>query len=133
MPPSYPPAHEKARRQSNPGPQTGCYSYRQQAVNGFQLQRFRSRYNIRAMPKRSRKPAKPKGTQQLARGVLDSIALDAEPTKRKAAKKKAKDPAAVALGRKGGKKGGPARAAGMSAEERSESARNAAKARWRLP
>ena len=41
-----------------------------------------------------------------------------------------KNPAAVALGRLGGRKGGPARAASMTAEERSESARNAVKARW---
>jgi hypothetical protein len=43
---------------------------------------------------------------------------------------KKKNPAAVALGRKGGKKGGPARAASMTAEERSESARRAVAARW---
>lgn len=42
-----------------------------------------------------------------------------------------KNPHAVALGRLGGKKGGKARAANMTAEERSESARNAAKARWK--
>jgi len=41
-----------------------------------------------------------------------------------------KNPAAVALGRLGGKKGGKARAARMTAEERSESARRAAAARW---
>jgi len=41
-----------------------------------------------------------------------------------------KDPAAVALGRKGGKKGGPARAASMTAKQRSESARKAVQARW---
>lgn len=41
-----------------------------------------------------------------------------------------KDPAAVALGRKGGKKGGKARAARMTPEERSEAARKAALARW---
>jgi len=41
-----------------------------------------------------------------------------------------KNPYAVALGRKGGKKGGPARAANMTAEERSASARNAVMARW---
>jgi len=45
-------------------------------------------------------------------------------------KPKKKNPAAVALGRKGGLKGGPARAANMSAEERSESARKAVTARW---
>ena len=42
-----------------------------------------------------------------------------------------KDPAAVALGRKGGLKGGKARAESMTAEQRSEAARKAAQARWR--
>lgn len=46
----------------------------------------------------------------------------------KAAKKK--DPAAVALGRKGGKKGGLARAAKLTPKQRSESARKAVQARW---
>jgi hypothetical protein len=41
-----------------------------------------------------------------------------------------KDPAAVALGRKGGKKGGPARAAKLTPKQRSESARRAVQARW---
>lgn len=36
----------------------------------------------------------------------------------------------MALGRKGGKVGGPARAASMTPEERSESARKAVTARW---
>ena len=47
-----------------------------------------------------------------------------------AAKPAKKNPHAVALGRKGGKKGGPARAANMTPEERSESARKAVLARW---
>ncbi len=42
-----------------------------------------------------------------------------------------KDPAAVALGRKGGLKGGKARAAAMTPEERKASAQKAAAARWR--
>jgi hypothetical protein len=41
-----------------------------------------------------------------------------------------KDQAAVALGRKGGLKGGRARAAKMAPEQRAEIARKAAKARW---
>jgi hypothetical protein len=44
--------------------------------------------------------------------------------------RKRKNRYAVALGRKGGLKGGPARAANMTPEERSESARNAVLARW---
>jgi hypothetical protein len=35
------------------------------------------------------------------------------------------------LGSKGGKKGGPARAAAMTSEERSDSARKAVAARWK--
>lgn len=41
-----------------------------------------------------------------------------------------KNPAAVALGRLGGKKGGKARAASLTPEQRSEIARKAAAARW---
>lgn len=41
-----------------------------------------------------------------------------------------KDPAAVERGRQGGLRGGVARAARMTAEERSEAARHAAQARW---
>jgi hypothetical protein len=41
-----------------------------------------------------------------------------------------KNPAAVALGRLGGLKGGDARAASMSAERRREIAQRAAKQRW---
>ena len=41
-----------------------------------------------------------------------------------------KDPAAVALGRRGGLKGGKARMALLSPAERSELARKASKARW---
>lgn len=38
---------------------------------------------------------------------------------------------AVALGRRGGLKGGPARAAALTAEERSRQAREAVMQRWR--
>ena len=42
----------------------------------------------------------------------------------------AKNPAAVALGRLGGLKGGKARAKALSPQQRSEIAKKAAKARW---
>ena len=42
-----------------------------------------------------------------------------------------KNPAAVALGRLGGRKGGPARAKKLSARRRQDIARKAAKARWK--
>ena len=55
-----------------------------------------------------------------------SIAQDAteEPTSQK-------NPAAVVLGRLGGLKGGPARAAKLSATKRSRIAKKAATARWK--
>jgi hypothetical protein len=76
------------------------------------------------MPKRSSKTKKPKDTQQLARSVLDRAVPDAEPPKPE------KNPAAVALGKLGGAKGGPARAASLSAAKRKAIAKKAASARW---
>jgi hypothetical protein len=74
------------------------------------------------MPKRSKKPA---DLNRLAAAIVgDATNGEVESVDDK------KNPAAVALGRKGGLKGGKARAASMSAEERSAAARKAAKARW---
>lgn len=75
------------------------------------------------MPKRSRKPA---DLNKLASSIVDQ-ATGGEPVPDPNA---GKDPAAVALGRKGGLKGGKARAARMTAKERSEAARHAARERW---
>jgi hypothetical protein len=44
-----------------------------------------------------------------------------------------KNPAAVALGRLGGLKGGKARAMALSAEKRHEIAKKAAESRWKSP
>lgn len=74
------------------------------------------------MPKRSGKP--PTDENKAAKSILDAIAALSGETD-------GKDPAAVALGRKGGLKGGPARAKSMTAEERKENARKAAEARWK--
>ena len=76
------------------------------------------------MPKRSRKKEKrPSDPNQLAKMVVDQLTESSQDSPKK-------NPAAVALGRLGGLKGGKARAKKMTAEERSESARKAAKARW---
>ena len=72
------------------------------------------------MPKRSSKQSGPSG---IARHVLDAVVPDAEPPKEK-------NPAAVALGRLGGLKGGKARAEKLSAEQRKRIAEKAARARW---
>lgn len=55
---------------------------------------------------------------------------DEEPAKKKPAKP-VKNPAAVALGRLGGLKGGKARAEKLSAKKRAEIAKKAARARWK--
>jgi hypothetical protein len=76
------------------------------------------------MPDRSRK--RPRDPNALAKQIVDEATGEAEPFDPDAGK----DPAAVALGRKGGLKGGKARAAKMTPEQRQEAARKAARARW---
>jgi hypothetical protein len=58
--------------------------------------------------------------------VLDTLIERSE-----AEAKPEKNPAAVALGRLGGVKGGPARAASLTPRKRSEIAKKAAAARWK--
>lgn len=76
------------------------------------------------MPDRSRK--RPRDVNELGAWIVEHATTD-EPEPDPDA---GKDPAAVALGRKGGLKGGKARAASMTPEQRSEAARKAAAARW---
>ena len=76
------------------------------------------------MPDRSRK--RPTDPNALAFQIVGEATGEIEPVDPDAGK----DPAAVALGRKGGWKGGRARAASMTAEERSAAAKKAAEARW---
>jgi hypothetical protein len=78
------------------------------------------------MPKRSRKPP-PDPVQAAYEAVQALTGAEDEPQKKPAKK----NPHAVALGRKGGLKGGPARAEKLTAKQRSASARKAAKARWK--
>lgn len=76
------------------------------------------------MPDRSRK--RPRDPNQLGKLIVDIATGDVEDT----APDDGKNPAAVELGRKGGLKGGKARAQKLSPEQRSEIARKAAQARW---
>ncbi len=70
---------------------------------------------------------RPRDANQLAKSIVD-IATgeteDREPTP----EQQGKDPAAVSLGRRGGLKGGEARAKSLSAKRRTEIAKAAAKA-----
>lgn len=81
------------------------------------------------------KPKRPKDMNQLAASIVaiasgeaeDGPASDPKPEK---PTDPTKNPAAVALGRLGGKKGGRARAEKLTPEQRSEIARKAAAKRW---
>ena len=88
------------------------------------------------MPTRSSKPAPLRiarparlDVNQLAKRILDEATGDQPKTE----PPPVKNPAAVALGKHGGKMGGAARAAALTPEQRSEIAKKAAQARWRKP
>ena len=78
------------------------------------------------------KAKRPKDTNQLAKMIVDMATGEIEPD---SLADDGKNPAAVALGRLGGLKGGKARAESLSAKKRSAIAKKAATARWsaRIP
>ena len=78
------------------------------------------------MPKRSSK--QPSDVNMIAAQIVGAATKSADETKKE--KLEEKNPAAVALGRLGGKKGGPARAIKLSAKQRKEIAQKAARKRW---
>jgi hypothetical protein len=78
------------------------------------------------MPDRSTK--RPRDTNQLAYQVM--LESTGQAPKFEPPAEKPKNPAAVALGRLGGLKGGHARAAKLSRRKRSQIAAKAAKIRW---
>lgn len=77
------------------------------------------------MPDRSSK--RPRDLNQLAKLITDRATGQAESEK----PDQDKDPAAVSLGRRGGLKGGPARARILTAKRRKEIAKKAATSRWK--
>jgi hypothetical protein len=85
------------------------------------------------MAKKQRKPKTP-DPASFAFGIMQHVVEatgDTPATPAPPPDQAGKDPAAVALGRKGGLKGGPARAAKMTKAQRVASAKKAAAARWR--
>lgn len=81
------------------------------------------------MPDRSSKK-RPADLNQLARSIVDAATGEREPEDQRQDAQPEKNPAAVSLGRLGGKKGGQARAKKLSAEQRREIARKGAAKRW---
>jgi hypothetical protein len=87
------------------------------------------------MPKRTSKKSRPADISQMARAIVEAATGESlaeqstpkEPTKKPTHEK---NPAAVALGKLGGKKGGFARAKKLSPEQRKAIAQKAAQARW---
>lgn len=84
------------------------------------------------MPNRSSIAKNPRDVNMLARAIVDAATgPDGRPEAwLTAAVDEGKNPAAVALGRLGGAKGGPARAASLTPRKRKQIARRAALARW---
>lgn len=80
------------------------------------------------MPNRSSKPKRPSDINQLAKSIVDQAASETPGTP---PDDSGKNPAAVALGRLGGLKGGMARAASLSKKRKTEIAKKAAAARWK--
>lgn len=74
------------------------------------------------------KSKRPRDPNQLAKLIVDMATGDAPPD----TTVNGKNPAAVALGRQGGLKGGKARAERLTKQERSEIAKIAASARWKV-
>lgn len=74
-------------------------------------------------------PKRPRDLNQWAKRMVDIATGEVEdhaPTP----EEQGKDPAAVSLGRRGGLKGGKARASTMTPEQRREIAQKAARSRW---
>ena len=83
---------------------------------------------IRTMPHKLLK--RPRDPAQLAKLMIDIASGEVADRAPEPIVNPDKDPAAVSLGRRGGLKGGKARAASLSPKRRAEIARKAAKARW---
>lgn len=77
----------------------------------------------------SKKKKRPRDLNRLAFSILEDATPEDRPVPPPPDEPE-KNPAAVALGRLGGLKGGRARARKLTPEQRSEIARKAAKARW---
>lgn len=82
------------------------------------------------MPRRASKPTEPEDANQAAFRVVRELTGDEQESRPLPPPPKKKNPAAVALGKLGAKKGGVARAASLSPDERRAIAKKAAAKRW---
>lgn len=91
------------------------------------LELSRNRGHIAGMSEKH--PKRPRDLNQWAKHMLD-IATGAIEDRERAPEEQGKDPAAIARGRLGGVKGGKARAAALTPEDRRLAAQKAVRARW---
>lgn len=78
----------------------------------------------------AKKKKKPTDLNLLAKSIVDDATNEDPTTEDPSTQEPSKNPHAVALGRLGGLKGGKARAKKLTAKQRKEIAKKAAKARW---
>lgn len=86
-------------------------------------------YHIHMSDDTPKKKKRPRDPNQLAAQIVGEAVGDILPDS-DADNNDGKNPAAVALGRLGGKKGGKVRAEKLTPEQRKKIAKNAAKVRW---
>lgn len=79
---------------------------------------------------KKKKKKRPTDLNLLAKSIVDDATNENPIIEEPSTQEPIKNPHAVALGRLGGKKGGPARAKKLTAKQRQEIAKRAAKARW---
>lgn len=79
----------------------------------------------------TKRPKRPRDPNQLAKLMVDIASGQASDSPETPPTDPSKDPAAVSLGRRGGLKGGRARAAKLTPKERSQIAKKAALSRWK--
>lgn len=79
----------------------------------------------------AKNPKRPKDTNQLAKLITDIATGESTEENKQDTEQPEKNPAAVALGRLGGLKGGKARADSLTPEQRKEIAQRAAAKRWK--
>lgn len=78
----------------------------------------------------NKRPNRPRDANQLGKLIVDLSVGEAEEAAAPVPDDTGKDPAAVALGRRGGLKGGAARAKALSPAKRKAIAKKAAAKRW---
>lgn len=93
---------------------------------------MRAKYVCMTDQEAKRGKKRPNDLNQLAKRMVDIATGESADNDASVQDGSGKDPAAVSLGRRGGLKGGKARAAKLDPDKRREIAKRAAAARWKV-